>query len=52
MRRSVLVEFLAEQFILRGMASDLGARVAANEIITELEKLGLLGDWETESGAV
>lgn len=42
MKRSKMVKMLTDQFIGRGMASDLGAKVAANEILTFLEKRGML----------
>lgn len=42
MKRSEMVNLLTDQFIQRDMASDLGAKVAANEILTILEQYGIL----------
>jgi hypothetical protein len=57
MKRSEAIELLVEQFLLRGMASDIGARLAAHEILILLEDKGIkwtniskeeLYPWENE----
>lgn len=42
MKRSKMIKILKDQFELRGMASEMGAKVAANEILTIIEESGML----------